>query len=403
MMRVVINQLAALGRKTGIGHYASQLLRSVRRLAPEDHIEGFPHGLICRSYKALNRAHSCLARKTASSARANGETGATTQAWLRSMQYLRNWRRVLVGRYFQGFYRRGQYDLYHEPNGVPLPADCPTVTTLHDLSVLLYPQWHPADRVAYYEHHFRRSLSQCIHFLVVSEFSRREVIQKLGIPAEKVTRTYNGIRAGLEPRGREQVEPMLRRLGLPAQYLLYLGTLEPRKNVLMLMKAYCDLPQSLRSAWPLLMVGDWGWNTATIAEYWHNEARHRGVLHLGYLKDRHLAAVYNGARALVYPSWYEGFGLPPLEMMACGGAVLASTAPALVETVGRRAQLIAPGDLAGWRDAMAVIVEDDDWWQLLRRGVQDIARPYTWERCATQTLDVYRRLCGLREKVSRAA
>jgi alpha-1,3-rhamnosyl/mannosyltransferase len=104
--------------------------------------------------------------------------------------------------------------------------------------------------------------------------------------------------------------------------------------------------------------------------------------------------VYNGARALVYPSLYEGFGLPPLEMMACGGAVLASTAGALVETVGSRAHLIPPGDEDGWRDGLRRVLEDDDWWRALRLGVTAVARPFTWDQCAADTLRVYRSLSG---------
>ena len=140
-----------------------------------------------------------------------------------------------------------------------------------------------------------------------------------------------------------------------------------------------------------------------VAEYLDGEARHRGVLHRGYVAEKHLAAIYNGARALVYPSLYEGFGLPPLEMMACGGAVLASTAGALVETVGSRAHLIDPYNQGGWRDAMIRVLEDDDWWQSLRTGVMALARPYTWDRCAADTLRVYRSLCGVDHSQAAAA
>jgi alpha-1,3-rhamnosyl/mannosyltransferase len=155
------------------------------------------------------------------------------------------------------------------------------------------------------------------------------------------------------------------------------------------------LPDPLRRQWPLLLVGGWGWNSADVAAYLHDEARHRGVVHVGYVAEEHVSALYNGARALVYPSLYEGFGMPPLEMMACGGAVLASTAGSLVETIGGQAHLLDPQDDDGWRAALRRVVQDDDWWRALRRGAADVARPYTWDRCAADTWRVYRRLCGV--------
>jgi alpha-1,3-rhamnosyl/mannosyltransferase len=181
---------------------------------------------------------------------------------------------------------------------------------------------------------------------------------------------------------------------LPAEYLLHVGNLEPRKNVLMLLRDYCSLPEALRRRFPLVLVGGWGWNTAELAEYLHEQARPRGVLHLGYLADEHLGTLYNGARALVFPTFYEGFGLPPLEMLACGGAVLASTAGAVVETVGRQAHLVDPHDEDGWREALLRVLGDDDWWHHLRRGAVEAARPFTWQRCAAETMQVYRALTG---------
>jgi alpha-1,3-rhamnosyl/mannosyltransferase len=301
---------------------------------------------------------------------------------------------------FDSVCKQSPYDVYHEPNFVPLQSDLPTVATVHDLSVLLHPQWHPADRVAHFERRFRRGLQRCRHFLAISEFGRREIINALGLSPQRVTRTFMGIRPGLGPMASAEVQETLKRLGLPSQYLLYLGTIEPRKNLLTLLKAYCDLPVEVRERFPLLLVGGWGWNAGDVADYLHGEARHRGVRHLGYVPEGCLPALYNGARALAFPSFYEGFGLPPLEMMACGGAVLASTAGALVETVGSKAHLIDPLDLEGWRDALLQVMTDDDWWRDLRRGTAAVARPFTWERCAADTLAVYRSLVGRRQALA---
>jgi alpha-1,3-rhamnosyl/mannosyltransferase len=390
-MRVLVNYLTAVGRKTGIGHYADQLVRCLREQAGDGAIDCFAPGWYRQVQDAGQWAAARFRRAPVATGPAPGPGGLKGRlaGWVRQAAL------HATGWHFRRAARRGRYDLYHEPNYVPLPCDLPTVATILDLSVLLYPEWHPADRVAHFERYFHQSLGRCAHFLAISESGRQEIVRTLGIAPDRVTCTYVGVRPGLGPLPREEVDRTLRELGLPPRYLLYLGTIEPRKNLLRLLHAYCSLPATVRDEWPLVLVGGWGWNTADVAEYLDAEARHRGVVHLGYVAERHVPAVYNGARALVYPSLYEGFGLPPVEMMACGGAVLASTAAALVETVGSRAHLVAAEDTDGWRAALLRVVTDDDWWRSLRHGVEEVARPYTWDRCAADTLRVYRAVCGL--------
>jgi alpha-1,3-rhamnosyl/mannosyltransferase len=396
-MRIVLNILAALELKTGVGSYTTGLLRCLHAQAGEDEIDCFPGPLISQAYRAwdrLGRGRKHGAPEAATSVPAPARPGLRQ----RLMGRLRASGAALRTGYFRSLCRLRGYDLYHEPNFIPLAADVLTVVTLHDLSVLLHPQWHPADRVAYYEQHFHRGLDRCAHALAVSEFTRQEAIRHLGLSPAQVTRTYNGTRAGLGPLPAAAVEAARRRLGLPADYLLYVGTIEPRKNVLTLLRAYCDLPGALRERFPLVLAGAWGWGVADVAAYLHDHARHQGVRHLGYVAEADLAALYNGARALAYPSLYEGFGLPPVEMLACGGAVLASTAGAVAETAGAAAHLVEPLDVAGWRDALARVCADDDWWRQLRRGAVAAARPFTWERCAADTLAVYRQLTGRRKE-----
>jgi alpha-1,3-rhamnosyl/mannosyltransferase len=388
-LRVVVNRLLAAGSKSGIGHYVAELLRCLQAQAGPDRIDSFPGGWLWRAQSLGARLRPLFeGRKPAAPA------AAPRPSWrARLFASLRECSQQLLQSSFRRLCARHCYDLYHEPNYVPLPTDVPTVATIPDLSVLLHPHWHPADRVKHFERRFCRGLGQCVHLLTISDFVRREILETLPVQPGQVTCTYIGIRPGLRPLPEGQVRQRLGRLGLPPRYLLYLGTLEPRKNVRLLLRVYCSLPEELRRRWPLLLVGGWGWNRAEIAADL-DEARHRGVIHLGYLPDAHLPAVYNGARALAFPSFYEGFGLPPLEMLACGGAVLASTAGALAETLGGQAHLIDPHDADGWRDALVRVLTDDDWWQELRCGGVEWARPFTWERCADQTLDVYRQLTG---------
>jgi glycosyltransferase involved in cell wall biosynthesis len=387
-MRVLVNGLTASGGRTGIGHYTAELLRCLCDHAAGAAIDCFPSPWIRQTRHAWLRVRPWFERSGPKPTVPDNPNASP--AWRqRILRRLRSLGHTLLSRNMQAFCRRGGYDLYHEPNFIPLPSDLPTVATLHDLSVLLHPEWHPVHRVVDFERHFREGLTRCVHFLAISEFGRQEIIQTLNIRPERVTRTYMGVRPGLGPLPQEQVESTLRRLNLPPRYLLYLGTIEPRKNVLTLLRAYGSLPDHLRARYPLLLVGGWGWNSADVAAYLDAEAKARGVLHLGYVPDEHMPALYNGARALIFPSFYEGFGLPPLEMMACGGAVIASTAGAIAETVGRRAHLVEPLDLDGWRAGMKRVVEDDDWHRELRRGAEDVARPFTWEACAADTLRAY--------------
>jgi glycosyltransferase involved in cell wall biosynthesis len=392
-MRVLINASAAAGTRTGIGHYTKQLVRCLRAQAAADEMRCFPSGLVRKARAVWTRVRPWLAREGRPRPEAEAAPRRAAPGWRgRAVGRLRQYGQALMAASFRSACRQARYDVYHEPNFIPFACDVPTVATLHDLSVLLHPEWHPADRVAHFERRFHRGLAQCVHFLAISEFGRQEVIRAFNLRPEQVTRTYMGVRPGLGPLPEAAVQAMLRRLGLPPRYLLYLGTIEPRKNVLTLLRAYCSLPEWLRREYPLLLVGGWGWNAGNVAAYLDGEAKHRGVLHLGYVPEQHLAALYGGARALAFPSFYEGFGLPPLEMLACGGAVLASTAGALAETVGGQAHLIDPHDVSGWRAALVRVLQDDDWWQSLRQGAVEAAGPYTWEQCAADTLRVYRTL-----------
>jgi alpha-1,3-rhamnosyl/mannosyltransferase len=398
-MRVIINQLSASGLKTGIGHYTQQLVTHLRRRVGHYQIDCFPRRWICDARKAFVHVRQLLETRHPETTAANGHSSSVSLKH-HALHRLRRYGRALMRYDFLSLCANRSYQLYHEPNFIAMPSDLPTVTTLHDLSALLHPEWHPLDRVKHFEREFARSLARSSHFFAISEYCRQEIIRILGIPAERVTRTYMGVREQLQPIPKEEIDLLLRRLRMPRKYILYLGTIEPRKNLLVLLKAYRALPRRLRDEWPLLLVGAWGWRTHEVAAYYHEEARHRGVIWRPYVHENDLAAIYGGARALAYPSLYEGFGMPPLEMMACGGAVLSSTAGALRETVGRQAHLIQPDDIDGWRSALERVVTDHEWWQKLRNGATATANCYTWSRCAAETLETYRSIIARNTSLS---
>ncbi|MFN4260426.1 MAG: glycosyltransferase family 4 protein [Gemmataceae bacterium] len=394
-MRVIVNQLVALGRKTGVGFYAAELMRCLRAQAGTDEIVSYPPPWLEGGYARLASVWDRLQGRKARRHAAPPHDTLPALARRGGTRFVRRLARHCKSWHFRFHCWRQPCDVYFEPNYIPFPTELPTVVTVHDLSALLHPEWHPADRVDYFEEHFSQVLNSRARFVTVSDAVRQEMIDILGVPPARITRVYNGIRPEFRPLGDEQVLPVLQRLGLPRQYLLYLGTIEPRKNLLTLLKSYQLLPNAVRERCALVLVGGWGWKAGEVADYYQTHARQCGVIHLGYVASTDLPALYNGARALVYPSHYEGFGLPPVEMMACGGAVLASTAAALVEVTAGHSHLIDAEDGDGWRAAMQRVILDDEWLRKLRQGVVEHARCFTWEECARGTWRVLR---GVRQR-----
>lgn len=384
-MRVIFNGVSALKPKTGVGHTTTNLHRALCELPGDDAFWLYPGLWTSRVTRRLVGQASSLAGLSVGQA-------SSLAGQARSLSY--GLAKAAYRVHFQTAARWGRFDLYHEPNFIPLRTHLPTVVTVHDLSVILHPEWHPADRVAFHERHFHRGIAAADHVIVVSESIRNEVMDRLNVPPDRVTAVHNGIGEQYCPQTVEAVEAMRRKLNLPHRYFLAVGTIEPRKNIATILRAFCDLPASIREACPLVLAGSWGWKSERERDLFESEARHCGVIHLGYVDDADLPSLYTGAAALLYPSFYEGFGLPPVEMLACGGAVIASTAAALREVVGRHAVLLDPLDLNGWREAMRRAVAEPGWLDSTKIGGRAHASQFTWEAAALRTLAVYRHVLG---------
>jgi glycosyltransferase involved in cell wall biosynthesis len=385
-MRVIFNALSSYRLRTGVGSYAAQLAAQLKRRSGGA-VTTFPEGWMAPLALLAGRA-----MKQRQKTRGVASHILPKSLRVRLRRTLRFGMKDLSERAFRRACRSGDFDLYHEPNFIPWECDLPTVVTVHDLSVIHHPEWHPPERVALHERHFAETLKRCRHILTVSEAMRREIVATMGVPWEQVTAVPNGVRSDVRPMSASEIAPVRTRLGLPDDYLLYVGTIEPRKNVLTLLRAYCALDDATRSRCPLVLAGQWGWGYEREEAFLNNEAKHRGVIHLGYVADADLPAVYAGAAALVYPSHYEGFGLPPVEMMACGGAVLASTDAAVREVCGEAAHFIDANDECGWRDAMRRLICDAEWRSQLRRDTVERASRFSWVKCADETWQTYQQV-----------
>jgi glycosyltransferase involved in cell wall biosynthesis len=405
---VVMSVLSSLDRKTGVGHYVASLEETLHRHAgPDERVVFYPAGLTRNAVKfargLMNRHRPKAAGKVNNSGVAMQPLNATLQSIFSPRKLLKSAYRsafhvgskqlgpAVFSRHFNFIRRSNKIDLYHEPNFMPLAVDMPTVITVHDLSVLMHPEWHPVERVRDYERKFYSAVPKARHIITPTEAVRKEVISQLGISPDKVTAVVEGPRSHFKPLPAEVVHASLKQLDLAPGFFLCLGTLEPRKNLKMLMQAYVDLPRGIREKHPLVLAGGWGWRTEDIREYYENVGKPAGVRALGYVDDALLPVLCNGALAMFYPSFYEGFGLPPIEMLNCGGAVVASTAETLVEVLGGQAMLIDPYDVPAWRDAMVALATEPARVQALRANASQFAQRYTWDKAAIGTWEVYRK------------
>jgi alpha-1,3-rhamnosyl/mannosyltransferase len=382
-MRVVVNTLATLRPKTGVGHYAAHLVEAMSRQLK-------PHCLSCFPGPALS---GWLNRSNANSRRPTPRAGVF-RPWIAGAA--KSLGRSALGALFQYQCGPDRFNLYHEPNFLPLPSRLPTVLTVHDLSVLLHPEWHPADRVKRHEVQFRTAVADAAHVITVSETVRADVIAHLNVKPDQVTAIHNGISSRFFDVSPEMIAASRQQFELTGDYLLYCGTIEPRKNLETLLRAYCELPESVRNRCPLILAGGWGWKSESVAELYDSTARHNGVRAIGYVDDSIRPGLFAGARALVFPSWNEGFGLPPVEMLAAGRPVLASDIVVHREVLGRFAHFIDPLDGGAWSRSLANIITDDDWVKELRNGGSEHARKFEWDRAAGETIGVYQRILGVR-------
>jgi glycosyltransferase involved in cell wall biosynthesis len=217
------------------------------------------------------------------------------------------------------------------------------------------------------------------------------MVAHLGLAAGRIDVTYQAPRPAFTRRSDEAIRATCAALGLPARFFLFVGTLEPRKNVPGLLAAYAALPASVRKTHPLVLVGGWGWSTTGLADQLRQPEFCECVRHIGYLHDDALAALYSSCTALVWPTFYEGFGLPPLEALACGCPVIVSDTTSLPEVVGGAGVLLDPLQAPAWTAAMLRMVEDAAWrQQWCDRGPARAAQ-FSWARCARDTIACYRR------------
>jgi glycosyltransferase involved in cell wall biosynthesis len=373
-MKVALNGTALLTPLTGIGQYTYQLAKGLQTISGLEldlfYGSGWSKELRDRPVHNIAAYKTLFKRFTPNAYAVN---------------------RFLQQKRFTRGVQSNKAEVYHEPNILAFKFNGPSVITVHDLSWIRFPQTHPVERVRAMNTYFEPGLRRATLILTDSEFVKREIIDVFGVKAERIKPVLLGVEPLFYPRTIEDTLSVLDRHGLVhGRYLLAVGTLEPRKNLQVALRAYMLLPQQIRKEFPLVLVGMNGWRTSALELQIAPLVSAGEVRQIGYLPREDLAMVIAGALTLIYPSIYEGFGLPPLEAMACGVPVISSEVSSLPEVIGDTGLLINPHDDEAVAKAIQRLVTDHDFRRHLSQKALARSKEFTWDKCVKQTIDVYR-------------
>jgi glycosyltransferase involved in cell wall biosynthesis len=293
--------------------------------------------------------------------------------------------------------RRWPVDLLHVQYTAPPFAPCPVVATIHDLSFEHLPGTFKRRSWMQLRLTVRRTARRAAHLIAPSEFTRRDLVETYGLDPARVTAIPLAASAHFRPvEDPRELERVRRLHGIGGEYVLAVGSIQPRKNLVRLVRAYSGLRRERgRSNLPqLVLVGKQAWLYGETLKAVEEEGLGDSVVMTGHVPEADLPALYSGALCFAYPSYFEGFGLPPLEAMRCGTPVLVGDRTSLPEVVGDAGLAVDPFDTGALARALALLVDDDTMRADLRaRGLRR-ARDFDWRDTARMTLQVYRRVMG---------
>lgn len=378
MMRVALNGTALLSPLTGIGQYTYHLAHGLAS-TPGIELElfygtGWSREILTSAPAAVKTLKSLLRRFM-----------PRTYGFGRAVRQYK----------FTSGMNKRPVDIYHEPNFLAFKARVPSVITVHDLSWIRFPEAHPEERVRSMNTYFEPALRRAGLIITDSTFVKQELIEVFGIRPELIRPVGLGAAQIFQPRTAAQTAGVLARHGLVhGQYLLCVGTLEPRKNLHVALQSFMQLPAALRKRYPLVLVGMKGWHTSSLEKLMAPLIRSGDLKELGFVSTEDLATIFSGALTLIYPSFYEGFGLPPLESMACGVPVIASSVASLPEVVGDTGFLVDPHDARAITDAVELLIGDPARRAALSDAALQRSKTFSWARCASETVDAYRSVLG---------
>jgi glycosyltransferase involved in cell wall biosynthesis len=315
------------------------------------------------------------------------------RSWIPSLPGARWLDRQRLNRLFLSGASSLKARLYHEPGFLAFDFDGPVVITAHDASWVRYPEAHPGSRVKLMGRLFPKSLERAQLVIVDSDFVAREMMEIFGVAQSRLRTIHLGVGAQFRPRGEGETRAVCERFQLQrGEFILAVGTLEPRKNLATLIDAYSVLPQAVTDRCPLVIAGRPGWQHRDIDQRMAALERAGKLRVLGHVAEHDLPALYASCAMFIYPSVYEGFGLPPLEAMASGAPVIVADRASLPEVVGDAGLLVEPHDVSALASHIQSLMGDPERRKRMGQAGLEQASRFTWRQCAVKTRDVYREL-----------
>lgn len=389
MMKVLINSESLRPPLTGIGNYTLHLLQALQKLPEIQQLD-------CFDGHTIHAANLMLDVQSTPKITAISQ-GTTLQQRVReavrALPFAYKLRASWLDYKFEQLVNQEQYSVYHEPNFILKKHTGPSVTTIHDLSFIHYPQYHPPERVRWLSQELPKTLERANAIITDSDFVRRELLERYNLDEKKVTCVHLGVDSRFKAYSAEQTATFLNQHGLGhGRYVLFVGTLEPRKGINVLLDAWQQQPKHLQEHFTLVLAGAPGWcNNSLMSRI--ALMQHQGKVRLlNFVDAIDLPLLYAGAAVFAYPSIYEGFGLPVLEAMASGVKVICARDSAMAEFALNGACLSDPTDCDELAFALQEELEGLQQFSEHQYANVNDAKIFTWQACAEKTLAIYKQL-----------
>jgi glycosyltransferase involved in cell wall biosynthesis len=381
-MHIVINAIPLLSTQTGVGNCIFNISQSLLKLDTAN------------QYTFYYGYYSTRLQSSQEPGNLDNEVQFITlqrsKSMIKKIPFLGEFSKDVIARYNNALSLKMNFDVYYEPNYIPSGIYAKhLVTTVHDLSFHHHPEWHPNDRVKYFKRTFYPRVVKSDIITTDSHFIKNEMVQELGIAADRIRVIYMGFDQALfKVYPDEAVAAFRSSHNLPEKFILFVGSIEPRKNLERLLHAYLQLPEAVKKEYKLVLAGFAGWKNTAIMDLIKKASDH--VVFLGYITVRELALLYNAAAMFAYPSLYEGFGLPPIEAMACGTPVLVSNVASLPEVCGDAALYCDPLNVEQISAQMQSLLLDAPLQKRLTALGHLRIKTYSWENSASQLLRLFK-------------